>query len=111
MRRYTALNTGNTPYNKNEYPYLAGDINKVVDKLGKLEDLEEEMNVPLDKVINALFKNGIYVYDAGEVVHLEVTDISLHYNKCMWLWETTYGAKPFRNYKNTWWFSKEEVEE
>jgi hypothetical protein len=27
------------------------------------------------------------------------------------LWETTHGIKPFRNYKYTWWFTKEEVEE
>lgn len=82
-----------------------------ITKLYKLENFEEEMNVPLDKVINALFKEGIYIFDAGDVIHLDVTEISLHYNGVQWLWETTHGIKPFRNYKYTWWFTKEEVEE
>lgn len=48
MERLTKKNNGNTPYNQTEYPYLEGaDINDITNKLGKLEDIEEELGIGL----------------------------------------------------------------
>lgn len=59
MERLTAKNKANTPYNQKEYPYLAGaDINEITNKLGKLEDIEEELGIPLEVIFKALL-NGI----------------------------------------------------
>lgn len=50
----------------NEYKFADEDVSigTIVDKLGKLEDLEEELGCPLEVVFRAL-KEGIYQADGG----------------------------------------------
>lgn len=82
---------------------------QITQKLGKLEDIEQELGIPLEVLFKAL-KDGIYIIDVCEIICLNYTEISLHYNGVQWLWETPYGAKIFTHYKITWALTKEELE-
>jgi len=98
-------------YNKAQYKEMSKPTyEELYLKVNAIEEIQEELGIPLEVLFKAL-KEGIYIIDACEIIRLNHTEISLHYNGVQWLWETPYGTKPFRNYKNTWWFSKEEVEE
>ena len=121
MERLTKKNDGNTPYIQKEYPYLASaDINDITNKLGKLEDLEEELGIPLEVLFKAL-KNGVYAkFEEGKILE---TNIKLYYScdnefkirvVCLEIgqyedfeWEDYLFVK---NYGKTWALTKEELE-
>ena len=88
--------------------YATFNAKDTIGKLGKLEDIEEELGIPLEVLFKAL-KEEIYIIDACEIIHLNHTEISLHHNGVQWLWETPYGAKIFAHYKITWALTKEEL--
>ena len=72
MERLTKKNNGNTPYNQKEYPYLASaDINDITNKLGKLEDIEEEIGIHLEVLFKAL-KDGIEILETTQKVRVSI---------------------------------------
>ena len=81
-----------------DYLMLKEPHRGVAQKLGNLEDIEEEMGCPLEVVIKAL-KNGIYA-----------TGFKVKQNPQL-LWDEEYGwilqtyeCDEFtKNYKKTWW--------
>ena len=92
------------------YPNENIDNEEIFNKLGKLEDIEQELGIPLEVLFKAL-KDGVYIIDACEIICLNHTEISLHYNGVQWLWETPYGAKIFTHYRITWALTREELED
>jgi hypothetical protein len=85
------------------------DEQDAIQQLGKLEDLQDELGIPLEVLFKAL-KEGVYIIDGCEIIHLNHTEISLHHNGVQWLWETPYGAKIFTHYKITWALTREKLE-
>ena len=106
MERLTKKNNGNTPYNQTEYPYLAGaGINDITNKLGKLEDIEEELRIPLEVLFKAL-KYGRWDWQKVEKHYIFDNHITLHYNGVCWI----IGHHKTDMYGKTWALTKEELE-
>ena len=115
MERLTEKNNGNTPYNQTEYPYLAGaDINNITNKLGKLEDIEEELGIPLEVLFNAL-KDGIYrFYEEFEdeppyIYYTEIDVVCCEEDK--WLFVCGNDIYYLKDYGKTWALTREELEQ
>ena len=108
---------------KSKYGYRAkdGDYKFATQKLGKLEDIEEELGVPLDVLFKAL-KDGVYAkFEENKILK---ADIKLYYNLCQnefkirvicleigqyedFEWEDYLFVK---DYGKTWSLTKEELE-
>lgn len=99
----------NTPYNE-----------QVIHKLGKLEDLEQELDIDLDILIKACI-NG-YIYVLNEDKELEKYNIEFEMNnpfteKVLTIYidyvEDDHGGYPIfkdlalKDYKKTWWLSSD----
>lgn len=90
----------------------------LVNKLGQLEDLEEELGIDLITLFKAL-KNGFYYYDNG-IVHTSNNEsyISLQAQSCLpnqMCIEVDYGDYStmcfyFEDYGKTWSLTREELE-
>ena len=114
MERLTKKNNGNTPYNQKEYPYLASaDINDVINKLGYLEDLEEELGIPLEVLFKAL-KDGIYrFYEKfeDEPPHIYYLDLIIMYDKWKERWIFYDDSRGqfycLKDYGKTWALTRE----
>jgi len=88
------------------YNIRNANLNKAIEKLGKLEDLEEELGCPLEVVFKAL-KDGIYKKD--EDILFEAT-LRIHNNEI-------YLCQPYddkllhkvlvKDYQKTWWLKGE----
>lgn len=82
-------------------------------KLGKLEDLEEELGIDLITLFKAL-KEDIYYNDCGKIIKVQVLGISpMRENKfCL---ECYYDFKKFRvdtnDYGTKWSLRKEDLED
>ena len=99
---------------------------ELVRKLGKLEDLEEELGCPIEVIAKAL-KNGIYTYYDCLTGTLPF-DSDYEFEDEFWHCENIYfGVNPFGNitlmfgykkedhlelsdYKKTWWLRKDKSE-
>ena len=86
-------------------------VTQIMHKLGKFEDLEEELGCPLEVVFKAL-KDGVHI----EVEHLPdiIERPRLYYSddfKCYCL-EMLYGeyVVKLQDYKKTWWLKGEKNE-
>ncbi len=82
-----------------------GDFYDLYNKLGKLEDLEEQIGCSLEILFRAL-KEGIYVCNLSYRIN-----VSLHYDKDLgfyfrWL-DDGYFLK---NYKISWWLKEDKSE-
>jgi hypothetical protein len=107
----------------NEYDYknysTGTSIGACLDKLGKLEDLEEQLGCPLEVAVKALF-NGVYesYIDYGDnnsikIRHREVRGIGEYglivinllcsYAEC----DETFI---YKDYKKTWWLKEDKSE-
>ena len=103
----------------NIYPY-----NDCVDKLGKLEDLEEELNFDLEIVIKSLL-NGVYcTHSTSERNYFSGTELSIsgnhkalvvYENNVCWITKNgerikqqrvVYKRFEFKDYGKTWWLEK-----
>ena len=98
------------------YTYVEyGTEEKIVDKLGKLEDLEEELGCQLDVVFKAL-TNGIYTKESEsdnelelfEVRGIEKKGVSVISKFCSYA-ECDFTCE-YKDYKKTW-FLKEDRSE
>ena len=82
------------------------DKQEFINKLGRLEDLEEQIGCPLDVVFKLL--NQDYYYDElGHIWHLEFINLKNG--------ATQFGAKgnvpqDLKNYKKTFWLKKDKSE-
>ena len=95
-------------YGREEWETLAQNA---INKLGRLEDIEEELGCPLEVVFKAI-EDGVYI----EVEHLPdvIERPRLYYsddNKCYCL-EMLYGEYVVKlsDYKKTWWLKGEKDE-
>ena len=72
-----------------------------MNKLGQLEDIEEELGIDLVTLINAL-KNGIYGKIGNKIEHILAPHLS-------WYCQEIYIFK-IKDYGKTWALTKEELE-
>lgn len=88
-----------------EFPFRT---KQAIDKLGQLEDIEEELGIDLITLLKT--KNVIYVKDALGCIHkVDTKDYGLNINlmlKAIILSRNYY----FIDYGKTWAFTKEELE-
>lgn len=110
MSRLTKKFNDNSGYEIKEY---GAEFNEVklnayldaVDKLGKLEDLEEELGCPLEVVIKAL-KEGIYQSDGGRRKYP-----TIEYNGATKKFYFAFGTYcNVEDYKKTWWLKEDKRE-
>lgn len=111
MERLTKKNIGNTPYNQQDYPYLeCADITNITNKLGKLEDIEEELGIPLEVLFKAL-KDGIWTNEYekrdGRKIWLRNYDNKLILEVSNRFCFDVYYPE---DYGKTWALTKEELE-
>ena len=81
-----------------------------LDKLGELEDLEEQIGCPLEVVFKAL-QNGVYYEDVANNMRYMVAD--LHCNLAgdfVFYFDDEECCLLARNYKKTWWLRKDKSE-
>jgi len=77
-------------------------------KLGKLEDIEEELGIPLEVLFKAL-KDGIYVQGEDEDGHLYITKLENYKIGLNWCKVSkSWGLSAFatKDYGKTWWLDK-----
>ena len=123
MKRFTNKYPDNTPvyykYYLNGYHFEQGEH---IDKLGQIEDIEEELGIEL-VILSKALKNGVY-YDAGSKTILyhkaegeEFIEINIphQYLSLMYVgpyWDCCYCKMnlAFKDYGKTWALTKEELE-
>lgn len=87
----------------------------VKNKLGQLEDIEEELEIDLIVLFEAL-KNGVYYYSnqqlAKDHVFLISKYLTIYNDKLAYDFMTTFEKKLllFKDYGKTWALTKEELE-
>ena len=122
-KSYVAVN-GNTYYEKVENPIVSHlDVST---KLGRLEDLEEQLGCPLEVVVKAL-TNGVYVIDekTKEIqwilrgLYTFTRDGSTEAGFCderVWRKKVNVAGIEFtpmyfwKDYKKTWWLKEDKSE-
>lgn len=93
-----------------------GDINAqlstIANKLGQLEDIEEELGIDLVTLFKAL-KNGIYVKETQYSRHTDCIDgasLGFGYNSLYYYDEKNrFWNMFFKDYSKTWALTKEEL--
>lgn len=83
------------------------DKQEFINKLGKLEDLEEELGCPLEVIFKAL-KEGIYHNEKLEHPVLILDEDSFKENNLSLLIVGTIVY--LKDYKKTWWLKKDRSE-
>ena len=96
------------------YESLENDVCEAIDKLGQLEDIEEELGIDLLTLINAL-THGVWLRNGKRLEHHKVFlcksdgDFALGYN-----WSDKYGLQgrclKTKKYRQHWALTKEELE-
>ena len=82
---------------------------EMYNKLGQLEDIEEELGIDLITLFKAL-KNGIWIQD---LMSLGIQSVSIHYSKEEGIYLYNYffeNCYDFKDYGKTWALTKEELE-
>ena len=78
-------------------------------KLGRLEDLEEQLGCPLEVVFKALI-NGIYIKNIyGEMINFKCR-ITYKNEELGWYFNIINGYVMVKDYKKTWWLKKDKSE-
>lgn len=80
-------------------------IGKIENKLGKLEDLEEEIGCPLEVVFKAL-ANGVYYEDVANCMKYMAVDLHLNSDGEYVLFFDDEEYLLTKNYKKTWWLKE-----
>lgn len=100
MRLTEKLKSGN---------YICGIIKGgFVDKLGKIEDLEEQLGCPLE-VLGKALKNGIYRYNKNYEPNFRKEKVLFLGNENGRYYITWLGCwtEYLDNYKKTWWLKED----
>lgn len=90
------------------YCSQAGDFYDLYNKLGKLEDLEEEVGCPLE-VLGKVIKNEYVVVEdkKGELIF----KLAIIKNEKIWIkWKGKECYLPIEDYKKTWWLKEDKSE-
>lgn len=79
-------------------------------KLGKLEDIEEELGISLNVLFEAL-KNGVFIFDQESNDIIKFKNVILNYNGFSWILYIVdhFSFVKVKNYKKTWGLTKEEL--
>ena len=89
--------------NTEDYIRLATkDKQEFINKLGRLENLEEQLGCPLEVVAQAL-QNGVYYEDVANCMKYMVVDLSFNLEGDFVLYFDDEERLLARNYKKTWW--------
>lgn len=94
-----------------DYPY--DDIEDCVNKLGKLEDIEEELGIDLITLFKAL-ESGVWYKDYKDNDKIKFTDDIEEHKKCKELIvpaKYTIIGLLFKDYGVTWALTREELED
>lgn len=95
--------------NNKTYDVLVKDQIKANFKLGKLEDLEEQLGCPLEVVFKAL-QNGVYYEDIANCMKYMPVDLHLNLEGEYVLYFDDEEYLLTKNYKKTWWLKKDKSE-
>lgn len=102
-------------FKHNGFEYMATGLGSnypyAIDKLGKLEDLEEQLGCSLDVVFKAL-KNGIYRYNKNYEPNFRKEKVLYLGNEYGRYYITWLGCwtEYLDNYKKTWWLKADRSE-
>lgn len=82
-----------------------------IQKLGKLEDIEEELGCPFVVVFKAL-KDGIIDIENNEHRHIHLRDNGINDYPKGWIFHTYHFSYVFKlsDYQKTWWLKGEKDE-
>ena len=96
--------------NTEDYIKLATkDKQEFINKLGMLEDLEDELGCPLEVVFKAL-QNGVYYEDVANQMRYMPVDLSFNLEGDFVLYFDGEEYLLARNYKKTWWLKEDKSE-
>ena len=92
------------------YTYVEyGTEEKIVDKLGKLEDIEEELGCPLEVYVKIVHRDIAIIYESNGVKNI-INYGTINRNRFT-------AVKPFavieyawKDYKKTWWLREDKSE-
>lgn len=88
------------------------DLSLLVDKLGKLEDLEEQLGCPLEVVFEALKQGYIYVYDNHyNFDNYTKTKSKITFNNNIFYIGFARLTRRLKDYQKTWWLKGEKSNE
>lgn len=96
-------------YKQDERGYCFIQEGQIVNKLGKLEDLEEQLGCPLEVVFKAL-ANGVYYEDVANCMKYMAVDLHLNLDGEYVLYFDDEEYLLTKNYKKTWWLKKDKSE-
>lgn len=89
-------------------------VGEVINKLGRLEDLEEQLGCPLDVIFKVQKQNKLYYQFFNELqewnnVKVDIRKMAIRFN-----WQpqlNKYACEiPLSNYKKTWWLKADKSE-
>lgn len=78
-------------------------FDKVYNKLGELEDIEDELGCPLDVVTN---KKAMIVKDS-ELYEVDIMAVSFTNGNIYFGNEWSFTTRKLKDYKKTWWLSSD----
>ena len=89
--------------------YICSNEELMYDKLGRLEDLEDELGCPLE-VLSEISKNGFYEH-YGYIPPYHISRIDIFKREIMYYdEETNYFTVKLKDYKKTWWLKEDRSE-
>lgn len=94
-------------YKQDEKGYCYISEGQIVNKLGKLEDLEEQLGCPLEVYIRAT-RSGIWYSTAGVMKHCYVDVIDA--SKIIFAMKGTNIWFELKKYQKTWWLKEDRSE-
>lgn len=94
---------------KQYYPNENIDNEEIFNKLGKLEDLQDELGIPLEVLFKAL-KEGFWFKDSGRVFFAKQAGVFNGVSGTYWFSGIDTMVK-VKDYGKTWWLEKPEVNE
>lgn len=114
MRLTEKENNGYRVKTDNPNTSIAMDISNAIQKLGQLEDIEDELGIDLITLFKAL-KNGIWVkHQLGQVYKVQARLYDLIIDsfseKLKWCFLANTMLIDFKDYGKTWALTKEELE-
>ena len=95
-------------YNELE-DYVDCDLTLAIDKLGQLEDLEEQQGCPLNVVFKAV-QNGIYTKNLPSENIIKQFNLQLSNIQTEWYLFNNIMCVNLKDYKKTWWLKEDRSE-
>jgi hypothetical protein len=101
------------PQYSNDYDMLCAHEYHVLNKLGKLEDLEEALGCPLEVLFKLVNQNELYYQFYNELQHWTSIKVDLR-KKVVWYCKQVGGhyacSQPLSNYRKTFWLKEDKSE-